>query len=116
MIVFFGQIIIDIVFFIVVELGDSMIQLLFNISLSDNYIYLWMLVDYLSFDIICNLFIFLEISQEYILIIVNQNGCMVLEIVFVEFDVNCNVYILNIFSLNVDGCNDEFWVFVCLGV
>lgn len=44
------------------------------------------------------------------------NGCDVEGLVFVEFDVNWNIYILGVFLFNGDGINDEFWVFFCIGV
>lgn len=57
-----------------------------------------------------------EDDQEYVLTVVDTNGCTTQAKVFVELDRNRNVYLPNAFSPNGDGSNDEFRVFACRGV
>ncbi|MEZ4988263.1 MAG: gliding motility-associated C-terminal domain-containing protein [Saprospiraceae bacterium] len=101
---------------LVVELGDSSVQILPTIVPSDNYTYSWTPADYLSSDTIRAPFVFPERNVNYTLTIVNENGCTATASIFVELDANRNVYIPNIFSPNGDGLNDEFRVFTCTGV
>ena len=111
-----GQIQIIIESPIVVELGDSTVQLLPTITPGGSYSYLWTPAEFLSSDTIRDPFVFPGRSLEYNLTVVNENGCTASQTVFVELDANRNVYIPNIFSPNGDGRNDDFAVFSCLGV
>lgn len=101
---------------VVVELGDSTVQLVPTVTPSDTYSYRWTPADYLSSDTIRTPFVFPETSLEYTLMVTNENGCTAQGTVFVELDANRNVYIPNIFSPNGDGRNEEFRVFACRGV
>jgi len=111
-----GQITITIASPIVIELGDSTVQLQPMVSPGGNYSYQWTPGDFLSSDTIRNPFIFPENSLDYTLTVVNENGCTATQNVFVELDANRNVYIPDIFSPNNDGRNDNFEVFTCRGV
>ena len=111
-----AQINIDLPASIVVELGDSTVQLNPVITPSGNYTYLWTPADFLSSDTIRNPYVFPANSLDYNLTIINEFGCTASESIFVELDANRNVYIPNIFSPNGDGYNDKFEIFTCTGV
>ncbi len=111
-----GQIMINLPDEVVVELGDSTVQLSPLVTPGGTYTYQWDPADFLSSDTIRNPFVWPETSLEYSLTVTNENGCTEVEDVFVELDANRNVYIPNIFSPNGDGYNDFFRVFACRGV
>lgn len=101
---------------VIVELGDSTVQLQPTITPGGNYNYRWTPATFLSSDTIRNPFVFPVGSLEYTLVVTNENGCTAEATVFVALDPNRNVYVPNIFSPNEDGVNDDFRVFTCRGV
>lgn len=111
-----GQITVTIPGPIVVELGDSLTQLQPAVTPGGNYTYSWTPSVFLSSDTVQMPFVYPANSQEYTLVVVNENGCDASASVFVELDANRNVFVPNIFSPNDDGINDYFQVFACKGV
>lgn len=55
-------------------------------------------------------------SEEYTLVVTDQNGCSAQASIYIDLDANRNVYIPNAFSPDGDGINDEFRLFTCTGV
>lgn len=51
----------------------------------------------------------------YMFMVIDENGCLVVDFVIVCVIKNCLVFIFNVFLLNVDGRNDVFIVYVGLG-
>jgi gliding motility-associated-like protein len=102
---------------VTVELGDSTITLNPKITSSlPVSSYLYNPPKFLSDSKIKNPIVRPEDDQEYILTVVDANGCTTQAKVFVELDRNRNVYIPNAFTPDGDGINDEFRVFACKGV
>jgi len=102
-----------------IELGDTMTQLLptvINDFPLDSI--LWTpIASGLSNDTILNPFVRNSTDdQSFKLRLVDINGCMGMDDVFIKIDRNRNIYIPNVFSPNRDGYNDNFGVFGCLGV
>ena len=113
------EIVIDLPNRVVVELGDTLTQLNPLISPGDrNYTYQWTPPDGLTNDSIRDPFLTQELlrSQEYTLVITDENGCQAIDDVFVEIDANRNIFIPNAFSPNRDGRNDDFRIYACTGV
>jgi gliding motility-associated-like protein len=103
---------------VVVELGDTSVQLQPIITPLGIEIdsFIWTPSEYLSSDTIRNPFVRPLESLDYTLQVVDLNGCTGEGSVFVELDANRNLYIPNVFSPNGDGANDEFRVYPCVGV
>ena len=105
---------------VVIELGDSTVQLSPTIINSPNIpvdSFIWTPNTYLSSDRVENPFVNPLRSQEYTLVVVDVNGCTSdPRSVFVELDANRNVHIPNVFSPNGDGENDIFSMYACNGV
>ena len=113
------EIVIDLPNRVVVELGDTLTQLNPLISPGDrNYTYQWTPPDGLTNDSIRDPFLTQELlrSQEYTLVVTDENGCQAIDDVFVEIDANRNIFIPNAFSPNRDGRNDDFRIYACTGV
>ncbi len=102
---------------LVIELGDSLTILNPIISpAGDLYTYLWTPAEFLSSDTVRSPGIYPFESRTYTLTVTNANGCMASAEIFVEVDVNRNVYIPNVFSPNRDGRNEDFRIYACQGV
>ncbi len=101
---------------IIVDLGDSLVQLDPIVTPPDNYSYLWTPADFLSSDSIRNPYLFALQNRDYTLTVTSPNGCTAEEDIFVEVDANRNVYLPNAFSPNRDGRNEDFRIYACQGV
>ncbi len=102
---------------VTVELGDSTITL--NPKITSSLAvssYLYNPAKFLSNAKIKNPIVRPEDDQEYVLTVVDVNGCTAQAKVFVELDRTRNIYIPNAFTPDGDGINDEFRVFACKGV
>ncbi len=103
---------------LVVELGDS-VQIeyeAFQSSLPLDTVF-WTPLTYLSFGSdSLQPWVRPIASQEYVVGVVDVNGCPVTATLYIEVDKNLNVYIPNIFSPNYDGFNDFFQVYTGKGV
>lgn len=100
-----------------IELGDTLTQLDPNIISSlpiDTF--LWTPASQLSCADCKNPFVNAIQSQLYTLTIIDINGCPATAQVFVDVDLDRNVFIPNVFSPDDDGINDIFRVFTGLGV
>ena len=101
---------------IIVDLGDSLVQLDPIVTPPDNYRYLWTPEEALSSDSVRNPYVTPVRSQTYELTVTNPNGCTAAEDIFVEVDANRNIYLPNAFSPNRDGRNEDFRIYACQGV
>lgn len=102
---------------IVIELGDSLTVLNPIISpAGDIYEYNWSPAEFLSSDTVRSPGIYPFESTNYTFTVTNANGCTASAEIFVEVDVNRNVYIPNVFSPNRDGRNEDFRIYACQGV
>ncbi|MGB3801141.1 MAG: gliding motility-associated C-terminal domain-containing protein, partial [Lewinella sp.] len=101
---------------IIVELGDSLVQLNPLVSPPGNYTYEWTPDTYLSSDSVRNPTVFALGNTNYTFTATNPNGCQAIEDILVEIDANRNVYIPTAFSPNRDGRNEDFRIFACRGV
>lgn len=104
---------------VVVELGDSTVQLdplIINSPDIPIDSFIWSPNNYLSSDRVQRPFVTPLRSQEYVLTVIDVNGCSAVNTVFVELDANRNVHIPNAFSPNGDGENDIFSLYACNGV
>lgn len=103
---------------VVVELGDSTVQLN-PIVVSDLPIarYQWTPATGLSSDTVRSPIVIPPESGPYSIMVTDINGCTGDASVFVELDVNRNVYIPNAFAPDGDQfLNQDFRVFACNGV
>ncbi len=100
-----------------IELGDSLTRLE-PIIVSDLpiQVYNWTPSDYLSATDVERPFVEPLEDRNYVLEVVDVNGCASSAQVQVRIDANRNIYIPNVFSPNGDGLNDYFSVYACLGV
>ena len=104
---------------VVVELGDSTVQLNPIINANDGVpidSFVWSPADFLSANNIENPIVAPLESREYTLRVIDANGCEAVNSIFVELDANRNVNIPTAFSPNGDGDNDDFSIFTCNGV
>ena len=60
--------------------------------------------------------VFPSTSTLYTVTVIDVNGCIAVDEVFVNVDENRNVYLPNVFTPNGDGFNDEFKLFTGDGV
>ena len=63
-----------------------------------------------------NPFVNITESMSYTLTIIDENGCVASDDIFLDVDANRNVFIPNIFTPNDDGRNDVFRIYTGLGV
>ena len=100
-----------------IELGDTMSRLEPTIVSStqiDSFI--WSPSTFLSAANVQNPVVNPLESQDYVLRIVDANGCTAQGQVLVELNRARNVFIPNVFSPNGDGRNDEMRMYACRGV
>lgn len=94
--------------------GDSVV-LFFVMNVVVDFI-IWD-VDFMLSCLDCDKLVVCFISMiMYMVIIVDVNGCLVMDKIVVEVDWVFGVYILQVFFLNGDGVNDCFFINVGVGV
>ncbi len=102
----------------IVELGDS-VQIAYDVfqsSLPLDTVF-WAPLTYLSFgNDSLQPWVRPITSQEYVVGVLDVNGCPATATIYIEVDKNLNVYVPNIFSPNYDGFNDFFQVYTGRGV
>lgn len=101
------------------DLGDSTetLQAIINSFLPIDTIIWDSQGNYDCFTIDCDIInIYPTSTQEYMVTVIDENGCTDSDIVIVTIDENRNVYFPNIFSPNNDGQNDLFQIFAGDGV
>lgn len=103
---------------LVVELGDTLTRInpIVSGGTQPYFSYIWTPSDYLSSDTILSPTINPLDNQEYTFTVIDDNGCVASDAIYVILDANRNFFIPNVFSPNGDGPNDEFRVFACQGV
>ncbi len=99
----------------VVELGDTLTQLTPFVNLPYDTI-IWTPPTGLSCSTCPNPVFRGTEDQQYVITVIDANGCSASATTYVRVDLNRNVYIPNIFSPNNDGINDTFYPSTGLGV
>lgn len=99
----------------VVELGDTLTQLVPVVNLPYDSIIWTPPVGLSCYDCAIPYFVGTQ-DQQYVLTVIDANGCTASVTTYVRVDLNRNVYIPNIFSPNNDGINDTFGPYAGRGV